>query len=205
MQEESIYIIYVLLFCFIAVYLYGVITYFNLKNTCSKLRNTGAPGQRCVSPKSRTARCWNTGSDLSCSHCVFGYKPDQDGHVCMSNNNIIENNHTCRYASLSVLPEVQINQEGFTTDVAINYASGPDAYVTPKQSVNDQILYLLQENCYYDLEIKSDVAVKTECQNITKNGDGFCRKDYDTFVKVQKIRYRPDKDSSAKLKFTKEN
>lgn len=88
MEEENTkinYIIHILVIYSIFVYIYGVVTYFTLKNTCSSLRNTGPPGQKCVSPFSRTARCWNEGSELSCSHCIFGYKPDQSGgHVCKS-------------------------------------------------------------------------------------------------------------------------
>ena len=92
MEEESIYIVYVLLIYFIVVYVYGVVTYFSYKSTCSKLKNTGSPGQVCVSPDSRTARCWNSGSQLSCSHCVFGYKSAQTGHVCKSKDDIVGDN-----------------------------------------------------------------------------------------------------------------
>uniref|UniRef100_A0A6C0J093 Uncharacterized protein n=1 Tax=viral metagenome TaxID=1070528 RepID=A0A6C0J093_9ZZZZ len=90
MEEKSIYIVYVLLIYSIVTYVYGVVTYFTYKNTCSNLKNTGSAGQVCVSPDSRTARCWNSGSQLSCSHCLFGYKSAQTGHVCKSRHDIIK-------------------------------------------------------------------------------------------------------------------
>lgn len=209
MEEESIYIVYVLLIYFIVVYIYGVVTYFTYKNTCSNLKHTGSPGQVCVSPDSKTARCWNSGSQLSCSHCVFGYKSDQTGHVCKSRDDVIEDNTVaCKYANVKKLEDLQlVAKTPSNSEVIIKYntANGYVEPVTADSTDNRQsILDYLQKNCYYDLQIESPVAVKTECQNVTTNGDGICRKDYDTHVKKQKIRYRPEAEMIPSLKFTDE-
>jgi hypothetical protein len=204
MEEESIYIVYVLLIYFIVVYVYGVVTYFSYKNTCTNLKNTGSPGQVCVSPDSRTARCWNSGSQLSCSHCVFGYKSAQTGHVCKSKDDIVEDNMTtCKYINVNVKNLPLVAKTPAASEVTIKYNTD-NGYVTPSEQNMDAILNYLKGNCYYDLQITSPNAVKTECQNVTTNGDGICRKDYDTYVKVQKIRYRPEGEMVPSLKFTNE-
>ena len=206
-MEENIYLIYVLLIYFVSIYVYGVISYLNLKNTCSNLRNTGAPNQICIPPESRTARCWNTGSQLSCSHCVFGYKElsSKTGHVCKSNSDTVQNIPDCRYSNEETFPKITSNDDS----VKIKYLTDDGTYVDVDDvlddgSKNEKPLETLVKNCYYDIQITSTEEVKTECQNVTPGGDGICRKDYDTHVTTQKIRYRPDKNSDPLLKFTKE-
>ena len=115
MEEETIYIVYVLLIYFVVMYVYGVVTYFSYKNTCSELRNTGSPGQVCVSPDSTTARCWNSGSQLSCSHCVFGYKPAQTGHMCNSKDDIAAYAPSASAPSAFVLPPNSFTHDVTTT------------------------------------------------------------------------------------------
>jgi len=208
MEEESIYIVYVLLIYFIVVYVYGVVTYFSYKNTCSNLKNTGHPGQICVSPDSRTARCWNSGSQLSCSHCVFGYKSAETGHVCKSKDDVIEDNTAaCKYDGVTVANLQLVAKTPSHSAVTIKYKTSDD-YVEPDTDNMQRILTYLQQNCYYDLKIESaldpKVAVKTECENVTTNGDGICRKDYDTHVKQQIVRYRPEGQMLPSLKFTNE-
>lgn len=208
MEEESIYLVYVLLIYFISVYVYGCVSYFSYKNTCSNLKNTGSPGQVCVSPDSRTAKCWNSGSQLSCSHCVFGYKSAQTGHVCKSRDDVIEDNMVaCKYASVELKDLQLVAKTPTDSAVTIKYKTTTD-YVEPSTDNLESILTYLQQNCYYDLKIESSlepkVAVKTECQNVTTNGDGICRKDYDTYVKEQQIRYRPEGEMVPSLKFTNE-
>jgi hypothetical protein len=194
------------------VYVYGVVTYITYKNTCSNLKNTGFPGQVCVSPDSKTARCWNSGSQMSCSHCVFGYKSAQTGHVCKFKDDIIEDNITaCKYINVRVYEVEKYLVANTGTEVKIEYNTD-NGYETPILDGNnkntDAILKYLKGKCYYDLKITSardpQIAVKTECQNVTTNGDGICRKDYDTYVKEQHIRYRPDGESKPSLKFTNE-
>lgn len=208
MEEESIYIVYVLLIYFVLVYVYGVVTYFSYKNTCSNLKHTGSPGQVCVSSDSRTAKCWNSGSQLSCSHCVFGYKSAQTGHVCKSRDDVIEDNTVaCKYASVTPDTLQLVTKTPSDSAVIIKYNTA-NGYVVPDGidgTDNRQlILTYLQQNCYYDLEIVSNDAVKTECQNVTTNGDGICRKDYDTHVTRQNIRYRPEGAMNPALQFTNE-
>lgn len=208
MEGESIYIVYVLLIYFIVVFVYGVVTFFSYKQTCSNLKNTGSPGQVCASPDSRTARCWNSGnsgSQLSCSHCVFGYKTTAGGHVCKSKDDIVQENNnmvTCKYDGVTDLELVTTTPSD--SAVTIEYKTADDRYVVPDSANTPSILTLLQQNCYYDLKIKSAVAVKTECNNVTTNGDGICRKDYDTYVKEQQIRYRPEGEGLPSLQFTNE-
>jgi|APSaa5957512622_1039677.scaffolds.fasta_scaffold05077_7 hypothetical protein len=204
MEEESIYIVYVLLIYFIVVYVYGVVTYFSYKNTCSNLKHTGSPGQFCVSPDSRTAKCWNSGSQLSCSHCVFGYKSAQTGHVCKSRDDVIEDNMVaCKYEDVAKENLQLVAKTPTDSAVTIKYQT-ENGYVEPDTDNIPLILTYLQKNCYYDLQIQSPIAVKTECQNVTTNGDGICIKDYDTHVKQQKIRYRPEARKKPSLTFTNE-
>lgn len=208
MEEESIYIVYILLIYFIVVYIYGVVTYFSYKNTCSNLKNTGSPGQVCVSPDSRTARCWNSGSQLSCSHCVFGYKPAQTGYMCKSRDDVIGYNMVaCKYEGVTAENLQLVARAPSDSAVTIKYNTAKgymEPYGTDGTDNRSLILAYLQQNCYYDLQIESPVAVKTECQNVTTSGDGICRKDYDTYVKQQKIRYRPEGEMIPSLTFTNE-
>ena len=209
MKDESIYVIYAILVYFVTVYVYGVVTYFTAKNACSKLRNTGAPGQSCVSPNYRTTRCWNSGTQLSCTHCVFGSKSSKIGHVCASNDDVVDSIAVCKYENLNNIPLVTSND----SRVIIRYRTETGSYEEATPEFKPSILKMLKTNCYYDLEIKSpssDPAVKTECQDVSTKGDGICNKDYDTYVKTQKIRYRPDTDPNTlqtnppSLKFTNE-
>ena len=211
MEEESTkinYIIYVLVIYSWIVYIYGILSYFNLKSTCSSLRNTGVPGQKCVSPFELTTRCWKEGSELSCSHCIFGYKSDQfGGHVCKSSTDVSNSAFTCRYNDTTTKQFPPIEQSG-ETGVTIKYALSGGQYApyterTLDDDKHNKMLNMLIQNCYYELEVESEEAVKTECKNISENGDGICRKDYDTFVKRQKIRYRPDTANNPLLRFTK--
>ena len=160
-MEENIYLIYLLLIYFVAIYVYGVISYFNLKNTCSNLRNTGAPNQICIPPESRTARCWNTGSQLSCSHCVFGYKElsSKTGHVCKSSTDTVQNTPDCRYSSEKTFPKITSNDDS----VKIEYLTVGDTYVDVDDSNEKQALDTLVKNCYYDIKITSTEEVTTKC------------------------------------------
>ncbi len=205
-MEGSTYMAYVLLTYLVVVYIYGVVTYFNLKNKCSKLRNTGAPGQFCVSPESRTSRCWNSGNELHCSHCIFGFKSAvSGGHVCKSNRDVSEDVSSlseCRYALQDQLPKINIVKPD-ELSVNVEYATDTD-YQLPTEDNKTNILTTLKKNCFYDLKISSQVPVKTKCENVTKDGDGICRKDYDTFVTSQKIRYRPELNQDPELTITQE-
>lgn len=211
--------VYILLTYFIVTYIYGVITYFNLKNKCSRLRNTGAPGQSCVSPESRTSKCWNSGNELNCSHCMFGFKSaDSGGHVCKSNNNLSDDLlslSTCRYSTSESLLKVDtelLNLSDEESSVKVEYKTRSEYKELPsgqplqdqEKTIRDEIFETLKENCFYDLRISASVPIQVRCENVNQGGDGICRKDYDGFVREQNIRYRPDKNLDPKLAITKE-
>ena len=67
----------------IVMYLYGVITHSQDTKTCSKLRFSGAPGDKCI--PSHSSKCWDTGDKLSCTQCIFGSKETPTGFQCKSN------------------------------------------------------------------------------------------------------------------------
>lgn len=71
----------------IVVYVYGVVTHFDLKKRCSELRFSGAPESSCIAPQNHPT-CWDK-EQMSCTHCIFGYGHKNDGsgeHKCNSNN-----------------------------------------------------------------------------------------------------------------------
>jgi hypothetical protein len=65
------------------MYLYGVITHLQNTKACSKLRFSGAPGDKCI--PSNASICWETGDKLSCTQCIFGSKETPTGFECKSN------------------------------------------------------------------------------------------------------------------------
>ena len=65
------------------MYLYGVITHLQNTKACSKLRFSGAPGDKCI--PSNASKCWDTGDKLSCTQCIFGFKETPAGFECKAN------------------------------------------------------------------------------------------------------------------------
>lgn len=188
------------------MYIYGTVSYFNLKQKCSALRYSGKPGQTCIAPETNKARCWNSGDELSCNHCIFGYKSIDDGYVCKSNvdQGLVEQEVFCRYSSENEMPKIIIENASGDGDFIVRYKTSDDyaEFDDADPNVKEQMLQILKQNCFFDLEIVTTIRMKVVCQNISKEGDGVCRKDYDTPVKgKQYIRYRPDKGKDPKLLF----
>lgn len=199
---EIRFIIYIFFIYTTTIYIYGLVTHFSSKNSCLSLMFSGSPGQTCVSYLNDTARCWNTGDNMSCSHCIFGHeKNPTGGHVCKSNVDSTLN--TCRYSTTTDMPNVSITPSSLSSAVKITYKSTTGMYEEYDTDSNTNILNMLIDNCFFDIEVETNIALNLQCDNVTSNGNGFCIKDYDTAIKgKQTIRYRPDDNLPPGLTFT---
>lgn len=206
MKLSTLYIVYVLLIYMVVTYVYGLVTHFRLKSACSKLSFSGSPGHECIAPTDRNAKCWNIGQNLSCTHCIFGYKPDGFGKsVCKSNIESIEvaNDRLCAFKNFVDMPKIKYNAPDGAR-VIIKYKTSGSKYEEHPDGANDKLdedmLSVLKQNCFFDLEITTDTTLHISCENVS-NG-GVCSKDFDEAIKgTQQVRYRPDRvTGSSELK-----